>query len=189
MGQPIRLSGLKAKYVMTPNVIVVNEDDSVAFAIKMFDRCHISGAPVVNRQGDYVGVISKTDLFSRDVIEFLTLGCNLEDMEVRQIMCEMAPITVDEDVCVERAAEVMLRHHIHRVFVTSGDEIVGVLSSYDVLKVVSSVELPSVPVMAVVENDKEQCLITMREQLRKDIRKEQQRRKQKQEHQPQVKPA
>jgi CBS domain-containing protein len=118
----------------------MNENDSVAFAVKMFGRCRISGAPVENNEGQYVGVISKTDLFSRNVMEFLECHGNLSDLAVRMVMSTKTPLVVTEDTSVERASEMMLANHVHRVFVTNQTRIIGVVSSYDVLKVVANAD-------------------------------------------------
>jgi len=72
---------------------------------------------------------------------------------------------VDETTTVEKAAEIMLANHVHRVFITSKDRIIGVVSSYDVLKVVANADDLMFPPS--FEDDREQRLLDLRAQLQK----------------------
>ncbi len=164
MGQPFNLSGLKISHIMSPNVIFVNEDDSVSFVVKIFARCSISGAPVVNKMGEYVGVVSKTDLFNKKLLEYLQHSGSLDDLPVKYIMNPTPPMCLEEHMSVEKAAEIMLQNHIHRVFVSYKEKIIGVVSSYDILKVVASAE--EAPV-SLLESEKEQRFLNIRAQLQK----------------------
>lgn len=165
MGRPGKLSGVLVSDIMSPNVIFINENDSVAFAIKMFGRCRISGAPVENNVGDYVGVISKTDLFARDVLKFMEAHGSLNELPVRAVMSTKVPLVVEETTTVEKASELMLANHVHRVFVTAKDRIIGVVSSYDVLKVVAYAD--DAMTTCVIEEDRGQSLQDIRTHLQK----------------------
>lgn len=164
MRRPGKLSGVRVSDIMTPHVISINENDSVSFVIKLFSSCHISGAPVENMEGEYVGVVSKTDLFHRRVLEHMEQYGSLNDLPVKTIMNANQPLVVDAATTVEKASELMLEHHIHRVFVTAKGEMVGVVSSYDVLKVVANAESKSA---LSSEEEREQCLLEIRTELRK----------------------
>ena len=59
----------------------------------------------------------------------------------------------------------MLANHVHRVFITSKDRIIGVVSSYDVLKVVANADDLMFPPS--FEDDREQRLLDLRAQLQK----------------------
>lgn len=164
MGRSGKLSGVLVSDIMSPNVIFINENDSVSFAIKMFGRCRISGAPVENNAGDYVGVISKTDLFARSVLEFMECHGSLNELPVRAVMSTKVPLVVEESTTVEKASELMLANHVHRVFVTSKGRIMGVVSSYDVLKVVAYADDMTT---CVIEEDRDQRLLDIRTHLQK----------------------
>lgn len=168
MGQSINLSGLKVSHLMSTNVIFISEEDSVAFAIKIFSRCNISGAPVVNRAGEYVGVVSKTDLFNKKMLEYLGQNGNLDELPVKYIMNPNPPMMLEEHVSVEKAAEVMLQNHIHRIFVSQRERIIGVVSSYDILKVVAFLDEPN---MAMLDAGKEDRFLSIRAHLHKKSNK------------------
>jgi CBS domain-containing protein len=164
MRRPGKLSGVRVSDIMTPHVISINENDAVSFVIKLFSSCHISGAPVENIEGEYVGVLSKTDLFHRRVLEHLERHGTLDDLPVKSIMNSNQPLVVEASTTVEKAAELMLEHHIHRVFITAKGEMIGVVSSYDVLKVVAKAEEQQA---VSPEEGREQCLLELRTELQK----------------------
>ncbi len=129
--------GFKIKEIMSPSLIHFHEEQSLDEVIEIFLEKHISGAPVKDSSDCYVGVLSKTDLLKKEVITSFKERNN--DMTVADIMKRSSLVTIDEDKAVEEAAEIMLHHKIHRIFVTGNHgSIVGVLSSYDVMKVLAT---------------------------------------------------
>jgi CBS domain-containing protein len=61
---PGRLGELQAHDIMTGEVIVVREADSIQSAIETLRSGHITGAPVVDASGKLVGILSIRDLFA-----------------------------------------------------------------------------------------------------------------------------
>lgn len=59
---PGRLGTLTARDVMTPDVVVVSEGDTVESAVAQLKSRHITGAPVVDDNGKLVGILSVADL-------------------------------------------------------------------------------------------------------------------------------
>src|SRR5215212_2900208 len=85
--------------------------------------------------GHMIGVISSTDILTseaeaRDAVEREAL---FEQMLVRDIMTPR-PITVSPEAEVREAAQQMLYAEIHRLFVTSGSQLVGVISTTDIVR-------------------------------------------------------
>lgn len=129
--------GFKIKDIMTPSLIHFNDTQNLNEAIDVFMERRISGAPVKNEKGEYCGVLSKTDLLKKDVIEAFKAGD--DTVTVADIMKYSELVTINQGEVVENAAEIMLHHGIHRIFVTDeSDSVVGVLSSYDVMKVLAT---------------------------------------------------
>jgi CBS domain-containing protein len=54
---------------------------------------------------------------------------------VREIMTPMI-FKVSEDTVVKKVADIMIRNRIHRVFVTREEELVGVIATPDMLKII-----------------------------------------------------
>jgi CBS domain-containing protein len=121
----------------------------------------ISGAPVTEEDGELVGVVSMTDMVrhssmpsrgedtgdTHDVYlyelerqlghEELMMFHTRNDspVHVREIMTPMI-FKVEEDTSVQEVAETMLRGRIHRVFVTQGNTLTGIVTALDMLRVI-----------------------------------------------------
>jgi CBS domain-containing protein len=122
----------------------------------------ISGAPVIGTDGSMVGVVSETDIVRYDSTEdhiqepdhlhdyymhSLEKRVNRESLNgfhieeanttlVRDIMTPMV-FSVPQETTVVAAAGEMVRGRIHRLFVTSDKDIVGVISALDMLRVLA----------------------------------------------------
>src|SRR3989304_5505925 len=55
-----------AKDLMTEKVVCVHPDTTIPSLIKILIKSHINGAPVVDKEGKLVGVVSKTDIVEYD---------------------------------------------------------------------------------------------------------------------------
>jgi len=58
-----RISQIRVKSIMTKNPITVQPDYTVEETVKKLLVNHISGLPVVNRQEEVLGVVTKSDIF------------------------------------------------------------------------------------------------------------------------------
>ena len=56
---------MRVKDVMTPNVISVGADETVVNAARLMLQHQISGLPVVNKEGELVGIVSEGDFLRR----------------------------------------------------------------------------------------------------------------------------
>jgi CBS domain-containing protein len=125
--------------LMHQNVITVNLDTSINDAVVTLTDAHISALPVVDGGGRMVGVVSSSDILTseaeaNDAVEREAL---FEQMMVRDIMTRR-PLTVAPDTEVREAAQQMLYADVHRLFVTAGDEVVGVISTTDIVRAVAA---------------------------------------------------
>lgn len=133
---------MRVRELMQQNVKTVDREASVNDAVVALTDAHISALPVVDRAGRMVGVISSTDILSseaeaRDAIEREAL---FEQMFVRDIMTTR-PLTVSPETDVKEAAQQMLYADIHRLFVTDGDRVIGVISTTDIVRAVANGEI------------------------------------------------
>lgn len=133
---------------MSKKPIHINEDDTISFVINMFERTRISGAPVINAKGEYVGVISKTDLASGKLLKY---GKDLDTATAKLFMSKGKPLTLMQDAPLESALDLMLEKHVHRLFVDDGKgEIIGVISSFDILRAIHREPAAKAPPAAAV---------------------------------------
>lgn len=150
MEQDIR--GLKVGDVMQTEWPVLEPDDTVETAIRLFADSGISGAPVVEG-GELIGIITEGDLIFRDAeirspgfLDILGGLIPLGDWEeyqqevlksagvtVREVMTEKMT-TVSPDTTLSEAATTMADER-HKLLPVAGErKLYGVLSRMDILK-------------------------------------------------------
>jgi predicted transcriptional regulator len=150
------------KDVMNPDIMTVADDMTTDELARYLTEREISGAPVVNSQGDLVGVVSMTDIgrqlaepsefVSSRRSEFYDAGkdagddATLDSLEQRfpdegavAVREVMTPVVhhVPATAPIAEAARIMVEHHIHRLVVTQAREPVGIITSMDLLRVVA----------------------------------------------------
>lgn len=139
-----------AKDIMHKKVVTVESWLTLPELSKLFEEKCISGAPVVDEIGAILGVVSQTDLvrtrreapigipsYHRDFDDTVrSAGLHIEEMDrtrVEQIMTPGA-ISLDENTPVEKVAKVMIDSHIHRVLITRGDKLAGIVTTMDMMR-------------------------------------------------------
>jgi CBS domain-containing protein len=139
--------------VMNPRVLTVRDDITVEELADFLVENEISGAPVEDAKGKLVGVVSVTDIvavvsegkrdrgrkdgsfyrsWERDPNLPEEIDVEDGDIRVREIMTPIV-YAVPEEMPVPEVAERMIESHIHRLLVTRGEKVVGILSTWDLL--------------------------------------------------------
>jgi CBS domain-containing protein len=133
---------MKVAELMQRDVKSIRSEASVAEAILTLADAHISGVPVVDGTGRMVGVLSSTDVLAAEAEadDATSRQALLESTEVQEIMTRR-PYTVAPTADVREAAQQMLYADVHRLFVTEGDTVVGVISSTDIVRAVAQAQL------------------------------------------------
>lgn len=142
-------SSVKAKDIMTRDVISVEKDVSLRRVAELMARNAISGIPVVRKDKKVVGVISEKDFLSRMgakssksfmgvVAECLKgKGCvavSIREQSARDIMTSPA-ITVSEETTVNEIAGIFTEKNINRVPVINPDGMLsGIVSRADIIR-------------------------------------------------------
>jgi CBS domain-containing protein len=123
--------------VMTRGTIAVRDDVLLAEAAQLLDKHHISGVPVVDRDGELVGVLSQTDLLRARVIDHL--WSVLPGLAVRHLMTTPA-VVATEETTIDEAAALLEQKQIHRLVVVGSDgrTPVGILSVSDLIHEMAS---------------------------------------------------
>lgn len=116
---------VKVEDLMVPNVMTVQRHHTVERARNLMQRNRIHVLPVVYPDGTVAGIASSYDI-AADLKSETPLGTVMTD--------DVYPIPEYNDV--HHAARLMRNHKIHHVIVTREKKVVGVLSSFDLLKLV-----------------------------------------------------
>ena len=115
----------KVADLMSDTVVTAEPHHSIEHVRTLLDRNAISSVPVVDSDGQPTGIVSVTDL-AHD----LKAGS-----PISAIMTEKVYVVPKyEDTSI--AARIMRNHKIHHVVVTHEKEVVGILSAFDLLKLV-----------------------------------------------------
>ncbi len=130
---------MRVSELMQRNVKTVDVDAMVNDAVVTLADSHISALPVVDGAGRMVGVVSSTDVLTSEAEAPDTRAREtlLQDTTVRDIMTHR-PLTVSPDTEVREAAQQMLYADIHRLFVVEGDQVLGVISTTDIMRAVAT---------------------------------------------------
>lgn len=116
---------IKVAELMSESVVTAEPHHSTEHTRKLLDNNKISTVPVVDSDGQPVGVVSATDL-AHD----LKAGSPISAIMTTKVYV----VPKYEDVSI--AARVMRNHKIHHVVVTHEKKVVGILSAFDLLKLV-----------------------------------------------------
>ncbi len=128
---------------MTSEVITITEDTSMMKAGQIMKENNVHHLPVV-RDGELVGMVTDRDIKEASPSKATTLDLHelyylLSDLKVKDIMSRNV-ITVDADDTVEKAAVIMLEHHIGGLpVVNKKGEMIGIITQGDVFRVLISI--------------------------------------------------
>jgi len=130
---------MRVAELMQTDVQTVPPDAVVNDAVVTLADSRISALPVVDGTGRMVGVLSSTDILaSEEEAEDQTARETLfEGTFVRDLMTPR-PLTISPDAEVKEAAQQMLYADVHRLFVTEGERLIGVISTTDIMRAVAT---------------------------------------------------
>jgi len=142
---------------MQTYLISVNPETPLLEVHRLFVDEEINGAPVVDETGRLLGVISSVDLlraveeehdaassqsdYLRDFVEFSSpdwqegsddFQHRLGERTVADAMTR-GGITVAPETPIPEVAAKLRKHRIHRVFVVDGEQLCGVISTFDLV--------------------------------------------------------
>jgi CBS domain-containing protein len=148
-----RLRSLRVADAMNHQVVPIMADQTMSDAAALFKERHISGAPVVDREGRCVGVLSAADFVSRDsdsggVATSLTASektiirrapggpWEIQDVFPDRVSAHMTPAvqSVAATISLVEAGRIMCSQHIHRLPVLDADgHPRGMLTALDIV--------------------------------------------------------
>jgi CBS-domain-containing membrane protein len=112
---------MKAREIMTRDVISILDEATVEDAARFLARNRISGLPVVNADGMLMGLVTEHDLIAKQ-------GRQVTDIMSRSV------ITVSPDTEVEEVQHLLTNQRIRRVPVVEDGKVVGIVSRSDLVR-------------------------------------------------------
>lgn len=116
---------VKVNELMTTSVVTAEPHQSIEHVRKILDNNAIGAVPVVDTNRHPVGIVSATDL-AHD----LKPGAPISSVMTEKVY------SVPQYDDVSTAARIMRNHKIHRVVVTHEQQVIGMISAFDLLKLV-----------------------------------------------------
>jgi CBS domain-containing protein len=142
---------------MKAEILSVPDHFALPELVAFLEENQITGAPVVDASGDFVGVVSVTDIAGAGrgfggwepddaVVVADRRGLHVEG-ETRQVKDIMTPavFTVAENTPASQLASAMISGRVHRLMVSRKGKIVGIVTSLDLLKLLCDPENESEP--------------------------------------------
>lgn len=140
---------MKVKEVMIKKIIIIKSGQTLIEAARILVKNNISGAPVVDKKGKLIGMLSEKDLFRalypdvKDILKDIHLWLGKEkikhrveakrDIPVDQMMTKKI-VSVSDDTEVLGAGSLMLNAKIHRLPVVKNKKLVGIVSRPDIFR-------------------------------------------------------
>jgi CBS domain-containing protein len=113
-----------AKDIMTRDVITVGPTMKIKSLAMTLIKNQISGAPVADKNGKIIGVVSESDIVAK------------KGKDVKSIMSKKV-ISVGEATPVEQIAQMMTTHHIKRLPVMDDGRVIGIVSRADIVSAIA----------------------------------------------------
>jgi CBS-domain-containing membrane protein len=150
---------LKAKDIMTRDVITVRPETTIEELARILIERKISGVPVLNEKGEVTGIVTENDLISQNKRMHIPTVMRLFDAyivlgspgklerEIRRMaaatvgdICTKKVITVTEETPVEDVATIMAEKSVHLIPVVEGKTMKGIIGKIDVIRGVGRAE-------------------------------------------------
>jgi CBS domain-containing protein len=119
---------LRARDIMSTDVISVNKDTPILEAIEFLVENNISGLPVVEKDMTLTGILSE-----KDVVDLFYEFEQAEDKTVVDYMTHPA-VCFDENRALVNICDFLVKNIFRRVPVTSDGKLVGIISIKDILE-------------------------------------------------------
>jgi len=152
-----------AKDIMSRQLKTVPVDLPVQQFSAFLTENSISGCPVVDADQQVIGIATLSDIadfhlneVNSNVYELLPTNEEKEARQLRESMFKdiartpvevgdiMSPVLIfmDQDTPVELLAQKMLEEQIHRIFIKSADDLVGIVTTIDLVRLVAGQSRP-----------------------------------------------
>jgi len=127
---------MKVSKIMTRNPVFTHPDLSLTDARSLMDREKIGHVPVLNKNNELVGLITKADLLkagpsSATTLDVYEISYLLSKLTVEKVM-EKKVITVQENEVVEEAARIMADNGVGCLPVLNGSLLTGIITDTDI---------------------------------------------------------
>jgi CBS domain-containing protein len=135
---------VKVHEIMSTAIETVKENDILETALEIMRGLDIRTVPVINEKNAVVGIVGMKEIIdhnwrrkNRQTVGDLS-GKNEQATIIVESLCATAPKTISWDATVGEAASVMLDSCISTLPVVENNELVGILTQYDIIEMMAA---------------------------------------------------
>jgi CBS domain-containing protein len=129
---------MRVRDLMTAEVTTLGRNDALSIADDVMRLGRIRHMPVVDDDGQLVGIVSQRDLFRGALARALGYGAHAQQKILGQLLVKEVmtndPVTVAPDAPLAEAARLMLQRKIGCLVVVEGGSLVGILTESDFVR-------------------------------------------------------
>lgn len=144
---------LKAKDIMTAEVITVSPETTIEALGRLFIEKRISGVPVVDADNNLYGIVTENDLIKQNkrfhiptlvrlfdamipIEGFGTVEAEIKRMSASKVseICNRKVITVDAETSLQDIATIISEKGVHHLPVMSAGNLIGIIGQIDIIK-------------------------------------------------------
>jgi CBS domain-containing protein len=121
--------GKSARDVMTQNPECVGENDTILDAARKLAELDVGAMPICGEDNRLKGMLTDRDI----VVKVLARGKDPSTTRAGELG-EGKPVTIGADDSIEEALHTMVEHHVRRLPVIDGHDLVGIVSQADIAR-------------------------------------------------------
>jgi len=125
------IQNILVKDYMSRDVITFRKSDSIYYAMQELLNNKISGAPIVNKYGKIVGIISETDIM-KNIVDSQYYNMPISKTKVSKYMKKSVDCISPNEIIFGAASE-FIKLNRKRFPVMISDKIVGIISRVDII--------------------------------------------------------
>ena len=119
---------MRVEEIMSVPVTVTKRNNKVTYLKDLLSRKNINALPVLEEDGTITGIVSSSDVAK----------CHDENELIQNIMSDRVHIVLKNNR-VKDAAAIMVKNDVHHLVVMEEGNVVGMISSMDIVKVYSEI--------------------------------------------------
>jgi predicted transcriptional regulator len=113
---------MNVEKIMSSPVVVTRKGSQLKHTRELFSRKGINAIPVLEEDGVIAGIISSSDVAK----------AHSDSALVEEIMTPKVHVVVKNNRVID-AAKTMLKHHVHHLIVMDDGQVIGMVSSLDII--------------------------------------------------------
>lgn len=136
---------MQLREIMTPNVVTARLDDEVLTVAKLMRDHQVGSVVICDPDGGPCAMVTDRDLTVRGLAERRALSSPVGEISSRPL------VSGHPDMDLEEAAAMMVQHHVRRLPVLQGDELIGIATLDDIAVRTGDLEVAQRMTQEVVE--------------------------------------